>query len=73
VVADHQGGQHQGGVTLGLGPHSITFVPRMHGTLFQRAQLDRYDASSLTLGGGMRRREFITLKQLSVSFAPLAA
>ena len=28
MVADHQGGQHQGGVTPGLGPHSITFVPR---------------------------------------------
>jgi hypothetical protein len=28
VVADHQGGQYQGGVTPGLGPHSITFVPR---------------------------------------------
>ena len=29
MVADHQGGQHQAGVTPGLGPHSITFVLRM--------------------------------------------
>ena len=31
MVADHQGGQHQGGVTPGLGSHSMTFDMRMRG------------------------------------------